>query len=79
MTFQVKYYLHNNDIFMFDIECILVYRAKYRSFVDIGLLNHLLRFSYDSYDIIEKEGKELSSKELIEEIEKQHMIEALMK
>jgi hypothetical protein len=64
---------------MFDIECILVYRAKYRSFVDIGLLNHLLRFSYDSYDIIEKKGKELSSKELIEEIEKQHMIEALMK
>ena len=79
MTFQVKYYLHNNDIFMFDIECILVYRAKHRSFVDIRLLNHLLRFSYDSYDIIEKEGKELSSEELIEEIEKQHMIEALMK
>ena len=79
MTFQVKYFLHNIDIFLFDIECILVYGAKYRSFVDIGLLNHLLRFSYDSYDIIEKEGKELSSKELIEEIEKQHMIEALMK
>lgn len=78
---MIKYYLYRNEIFRLE-SCsnhflyATIYVPKYKSYVDSELFEHIenkLLFNLSG------EARELSEEELIQEIEKKHMIMELTK